>query len=86
MLGITAILHTQNDALRIARAIESLRPCDEVLVIDHESGDATREVARRLGARVLLARAGEMQNQLHLQEAQNDWIFCPPDRIHVGGP
>jgi hypothetical protein len=35
MPGITAILHTKNDALRIARAIESLRPCDEVLVVDH---------------------------------------------------
>jgi hypothetical protein len=33
MPKITALLHTHNDALRLGRALDSLRPCDEVLVI-----------------------------------------------------
>ena len=37
----TALLHTHNDALRLGRALDSLRPCDEVLVIDEGSEDDT---------------------------------------------
>jgi glycosyltransferase involved in cell wall biosynthesis len=66
MSGITGILHTQNDGLRVARAVESLRACDEVLVVDHGSSDGTCEVARRFGARVVE----------EVGEANNDWFFC----------
>ena len=76
MPGITAILHTHDDALRIARAIESLRPCDEVLVVDHGSADETCAVACRFGAHVIAARGGGSETQAYLAEAQNDWIYC----------
>jgi len=76
MPGITAILHTHNDALRIARAVESLRPCDEVLVIDHGSLDDTCRIARIFGARVIAEHANEAEPRHSLQEAQHDWIFC----------
>ena len=72
MPTLTAILHTHNDALRIARAIESLRPCDEVLVVDHASSDETCRIAREFGARVISAQ-GETYNDA--EEAQHDWIF-----------
>ena len=32
MPKFTALLRTHNDALRLGRALQSLRPCDEVLV------------------------------------------------------
>lgn len=75
MIGVTAILHTYNDALRIARAVESLRCCNEVLVIDHNSSDDTSAVARAFGARVV---AGVARGKgFHWPgEAANDWIFC----------
>jgi glycosyltransferase involved in cell wall biosynthesis len=76
MPPITAILHTHNDALRIARAVESLRPCDEVLVIDHESSDETCATARRFGAHVIGARNENTETGVYVQEAQNDWICC----------
>jgi glycosyltransferase involved in cell wall biosynthesis len=76
MPGITAILHTHNDALRIARAVESLRPCDEVLVIDHASSDESGATARRFGARVIQAQTENFETGIYLQEAANDWIFC----------
>jgi len=86
MPPITAILHTQNDALRIARAIESLRPCDEVLVIDHGSTDETREVAGRFGARVLQARSESFDTQQFLAEARYEWILClhPTESVQEG--
>ena len=41
MPKISALLHTHNDALRLGRVLDSLRPCDEVLVIDEDSEDDT---------------------------------------------
>jgi hypothetical protein len=55
MPPITALLHTKNDALRLGRALETLFPCDEVLIVDHHSEDATRRVARQYGARIVAA-------------------------------
>ena len=86
MLGITAILHTHNDALRIARAVESLRPCDEVLVIDHASSDETCATARRFGARVIKAQTESFATEIYLQKAEHDWIFCmhPTESVPEG--
>ena len=73
MPALTAIIQTHNDALRIARAIESLRPCDEVLVIDHGSSDETCRVAREFGARVIAASGSPTEG--FLREARHDWFF-----------
>jgi glycosyltransferase involved in cell wall biosynthesis len=72
---LTAILHTHNDALRIGRAIETLRPCDEVLVMDHASKDGTFEVAQQYGARVLRA-AAQAADTNPFAQARHDWILC----------
>jgi glycosyltransferase involved in cell wall biosynthesis len=37
MPQLTALIHTHNDELRLGRALESLRPCDELLIFDHGS-------------------------------------------------
>jgi glycosyltransferase involved in cell wall biosynthesis len=55
MPPITAVLHTHNDAMRLGRALETLCPCDEILIIDHHSTDGTRHVAREYGAKITLA-------------------------------
>src|SRR5579863_9693449 len=75
MPPITALLHTRNDALRLGRALETLLPCAEVLIVDHHSTDATRRIAHAYGARVV---AAESQDKLHryLDLASHDWIFC----------
>ena len=79
MAGITGILHTQNDGLRVVRAVESLRACDEVLVVDHASSDDTCALAQRFGARVIqggAAYAGPWPPESrHLRDAQHDWIL-----------
>jgi cellulose synthase/poly-beta-1,6-N-acetylglucosamine synthase-like glycosyltransferase len=75
MPPITALLHTRNDGLRLGRTLEMLLPCGEILVVDHDSTDATRRVAREYGARIVTASHHAPANHyLHL--ARHDWIFC----------
>jgi hypothetical protein len=73
MPPITAILHTLNDGLRLARALETLQPCDEILIIDHGSTDQTLSIAREYAARV---RAARDSVAAPLQWAQHDWALC----------
>ena len=73
MARITALLHTSNDARRIGRALESLRCCDELLVVDHGSSDHTRKIARDYGARVEPASSPQDSGARH---ATHDWVLC----------
>ena len=75
MLQITALLHSKNDAQRIGRALESLRPCDEVLVIDHDSEDETAKIARDHGAKVKKAIQG-VEDGAYAMDASHDWVLC----------
>ena len=52
-MKVSGVLVAFNEERNIARAIESLRCCDEVVVVDSGSGDRTREIAAGLGARVI---------------------------------
>jgi hypothetical protein len=75
MPPITALLHTENDSLRLGRTLEMLLPCSEILIVDHHSTDATRRVARAYGARIVAAdRDGAASHYLHL--ALHEWILC----------
>jgi len=85
MPPITALLHTNNDALRLGRALEMLLPCAEILIVDHHSVDATRRVAREYGARIVTADGHATTNHyLHL--ARHNWILClePAESISEG--
>ncbi len=75
MPKITALLHTHNDALRLGRTLDSLRPCDEVLLIDDCSEDDTSRVAREHGATVKTAIPG-VTFGAYAADASHDWILC----------
>jgi (heptosyl)LPS beta-1,4-glucosyltransferase len=75
MRSITAVLHTQNDALRLGRALETLYPCDEILVVDHGSDDGTAQIAREYGARVRTQKKDASPGD-YLQLAEAEWILC----------
>jgi glycosyltransferase involved in cell wall biosynthesis len=76
-MKISATIIALNEERRIARAIESLRCCDEIVVVDSGSSDRTVEIAGRLGARVAdspwLGYAG--QKNYATQQASHDWIL-----------
>jgi glycosyltransferase involved in cell wall biosynthesis len=75
MPKITALVHTCNDGLYLGRALDSLRPCDEVVVVDHGSNDESLKIAREHGARTIKAVPGVARGA-YAQNSTNDWIFC----------
>lgn len=75
MPSITALLHTENDALRLGRALATLYACDDILIVDYGSQDATVRVAREYGARVVAAAPG-FSSQDYLPFARAGWILC----------
>jgi glycosyltransferase involved in cell wall biosynthesis len=85
MPKITALLHTHNDALRLGRALESLRACDELLVIDDCSEDGTEKIARQHGATLKTSISGVTPGA-YVMDASNDWVLCvgPNEAVSEG--
>jgi glycosyltransferase involved in cell wall biosynthesis len=76
-MKITATIITLNEERNIARAIESLRCCDEILILDSGSTDRTVELAQKLGTRVFEAgwRGFAGQKNWAAEQATYDWIL-----------
>src|ERR1700682_272209 len=76
-MKITATIITLNEERNIGRAIESLRCCDEILIVDSGSIDRTVELAAKLGARVEEAgwRGFAGQKNWAAEQASHDWIL-----------
>ncbi len=76
-MKITATIITLNEERNIKRAIESLRCCDEIVVLDSGSSDRTLELARNLGARVVERQwpGYAKQKNAAAELASHDWIF-----------
>jgi glycosyltransferase involved in cell wall biosynthesis len=76
-MKITATIITYNEERKIARALESLRCCDEVVVVDSGSSDRTPEIAEKLGARVIATPWGGYAGQKNYaaERATHDWIL-----------
>jgi glycosyltransferase involved in cell wall biosynthesis len=75
MPGISALIHTSNDERRLGRTLETLRPCDEIVIVDHASEDSTAKVARDYGAKVIAAVTG-VQNGAYANDCKHDWVLC----------
>jgi glycosyltransferase involved in cell wall biosynthesis len=76
---LSAILLTKNEASFVERCIRRAQLwADEVVVVDSESTDATREIALSLGARVVLQPwlGWVPQRQQGIGLAKHDWVFC----------
>jgi glycosyltransferase involved in cell wall biosynthesis len=76
-MKITATIITLDEERNIARAIESLRCCDEIVVVDSGSVDRTVELATNLGVRVLESpwHGYATQKNYAAEQATNDWIL-----------
>ena len=76
-MKISAAIITYNEERNIARAIESLRCSDEILVVDSGSTDRTIEIAGKLGARIVEHpfKGYAEQKNYAAEQAQNDWIL-----------
>ena len=75
---ISVVILAKNEEARIGDCINSVSGwADEVLVIDDESADRTRQIAQGLGTKVLVRKMdieGRHRNWAHSQ-ARNEWVF-----------
>jgi glycosyltransferase involved in cell wall biosynthesis len=76
-MKISAAIITYNEERNIARAIESLRCCDEIVVVDSGSNDRTVELAQVHGARVVESnwRGYAAQKNFAAEACSHDWIL-----------
>lgn len=77
---ITAIINTYNEERNIERCVKALKGFDEVLVCDMESTDATAELARSLGCRIITFPKGdhkcaEPARDFARANARGDWVL-----------
>ena len=77
-MKISATIITYNEERNLPRAMESLRCCDEIVVVDSGSTDRTVELGERYGARVLEAnwRGYAGQKNYASDQAEHDWILA----------
>lgn len=76
-MKISATIITFNEESNIKAACESVAWADEIVVVDSESTDRTREIAEACGARVIVNPwpGFGAQKQFAVDQAQHDWIF-----------
>lgn len=76
-MKISCVIIAGNEEAKIADAIRSAAFADEVLVVDSESSDRTREIALSLGARVIVQPwlGFGKQKQFAVDNAANDWVL-----------
>lgn len=78
-VAVTAIVLTHNEEANIARCLESLAWCSQVLVVDSGSQDATVQLAKSAGARVLFnpwpGFAAQRQWALDHPDIRHDWVY-----------
>jgi len=76
-MKITATIITFNEQQNIEAACESVSWADELIVVDSNSTDATRELAAKHGAKVINREwpGFSAQKQFATDQATNDWVF-----------
>ena len=77
MSAVTALIPTHNEEQNIEECLRSVEWCEEILVIDSYSTDATVEIARRHGARVLAHEYvnSAAQKNWAIPQASHPWVL-----------
>ena len=74
---VSAVIITKNEEDNIADCLESVKWADEIIVVDDESSDRTREIAREYTDKVLVRKMeneGRHRNWAYSQTS-NDWVL-----------
>jgi glycosyltransferase involved in cell wall biosynthesis len=77
MNRISAIIITYNEEKNIRRCLESVKWCDEIIVVDSQSSDKTKEIAREYTDKIFLGLwegFGEKKNFAR-EKASGPWIL-----------
>lgn len=82
---ISAVVLTRNDEAVLARCLESLLWCDEVVTVDDNSTDGTVAVAKKYGAKVFthaLNNDFAAQRNFGMKKAEGEWVlFVDSDEV-----
>ena len=75
---LSAVLITRNAASQLAGCLASVAFCDEIVIVDSGSDDATVQIAEARGARLIQAewRGFGPQKQFAVEQARHDWVLC----------
>jgi len=89
MTPISAVLIAQNEEHKVQAAIDSVRFCDDVVLVDSGSVDHTREVAEKAGARVIVNAPWPgfvAQRDFAVRAARHDWVLAldADERVSAG--
>ena len=76
-LPLSLVIITLNEEAHLARCIESVPFAQEIIVVDSLSKDKTREIALRLGAKVIEKpfMGYREQKQFALDQASCEWVL-----------
>jgi len=76
-MRVSAVVICWNEEADIAECLESVKWCDEIVVVDSESTDRTVEIARRYTDRVIVRPwpGFVAQKNFALEQATGDWIL-----------
>lgn len=76
---ISVVILTLNEELNLPRCLEAISWCDDVLIVDSFSSDATLKIAAKHGARVVQRAfdsfAGQRNFAVEHCELKHEWIF-----------
>ena len=76
---LSVVLATRNEEENIGRCLESVKDiADEIIVVDEQSSDNTREIAQKYGAKVFTEPHHEIfhiTKQKALEKAKGGWIL-----------
>jgi glycosyltransferase involved in cell wall biosynthesis len=72
-MGISVLILTLDEELNLPACLESVKWCDDIVVIDSYSNDRTVEIAKEAGARVIQRRFDNYANQRNAALTQVDY-------------
>jgi glycosyltransferase involved in cell wall biosynthesis len=76
-MKLSAVIIAKNSAELIKECIDSVKFCDEIIVVDGQSTDNTVEVAKSLGVIVVEGSPNDFSKQrmIGLEKAKGDWVL-----------
>jgi glycosyltransferase involved in cell wall biosynthesis len=76
-MKISAVIITLNEEHNIKDCLKTVKWADEIIIIDSESKDKTKEIASEFTDKIYSTETNDFasKRKLGIQKASNDWIF-----------
>jgi glycosyltransferase involved in cell wall biosynthesis len=77
MIKISGIVIAKDEEQMIADCLDSLSFCEEIVVIDNNSGDRTGEIAEKMGAKVVKCSSDDFSDMrnIGMKKATGGWLL-----------